>query len=148
VLFRLTDPPVALAPLVCFEDTLGYLGREAANLGAHLFVTVTNTGWFKQSAAGRQHLAHAIFRCAENRRPMVRCANNGATAFLDDLGRVTHLLQDPSGNIFAEGVLSAEIRVPVRPPTTFYMRHGDLFSQACLVVTFAALGLAIFRPRA
>lgn len=148
VLFRLTDPPVALAPLVCFEDTLGYLGREAANLGAQLFVTVTNTGWFKQSAAGRQHLAHAIFRCAENRRPMVRCANNGATAFLDDLGRVTHLLQDPSGNIFAEGVLSAEIRVPVRPPTTFYMRHGDLFSQACLVVTFAALGLAILRPRA
>ncbi len=147
VIFRLTDPPVALAPLVCFEDTLGYLARQASNLGAQMFVTVTNTGWFKRSAAGRQHLAHAVFRCAENRRPMVRCANNGVTAFIDHLGRVRQTLQDPDGDIFGEGVLSAEIEVPVSPPTTFYMRYGDLFSSACLIATFTALGIAAIRRR-
>ena len=147
VIFRLPEPPVAIAPLVCFEDTLGYLAREASNLGAQLFVTVTNTGWFKQTAAGRQHLAHSVFRCAENRRPMVRCANNGVTAFIDSLGRVTHVLSDPDGNIFAEGVLSAEIQIPVNPPTTFYMKKGEIFASACLIATFAALGVAAIRRR-
>jgi apolipoprotein N-acyltransferase len=112
-----------------------------------MFVTVTNTGWFKRSAAGRQHLAHAVFRCAENRRPMVRSANNGVTAFIDHLGRVRQTLQDPEGDIFGEGVLSAEIEVPISPPTTFYMRYGELFSSACLIATFAALGIAAIRRR-
>lgn len=147
VIFRLSDPPVALAPLVCFEDTLGYLAREAASLGAQLFVTVTNTGWFKRSAAGRQHLAHAVFRCAENRRPMVRCANNGVTAFIDHLGRVRQTLKDADGDSFGEGVLYAEIEVPTAPPATFYTRRGDLFSQVCLAIAFAALGVAAVRRR-
>ena len=147
VIFHLSDPPLALAPLICFEDTLGYLGREAANLGAQVFITLTNTGWFKRTAAGRQHLAHAVFRSAETRRPMVRSANNGVTSVIDHLGRVRQILQDPDGDIFQEGVLFAELEVPARPPTTFYMRHGELFSQACLIVTLAALGLAAVRRR-
>ena len=147
VLFRLQKPPLALAPLICFEDTLGQLGREAADLGAQLFVTVTNTGWFKRSAAGRQHLAHAVFRSAETRRPMLRCANNGVTAFVDHLGRVRHTLRDAEGDIFGEGVLFAEIEVPQNPPVTFYQRYGEIFSLTCLVATILALGLAIARPR-
>ena len=147
VIVRLTDPPLALAPLVCFEDTLGYLGREAANLGAQIFVTVTNTGWFKRTAAGRQHLAHAVFRCAENRRPMLRSANNGVTAVIDHLGRVRQVLQDADGDTFKEGVLFAEIEVPAKPPTTFYTRHGEIFSFVCLAATFAALAHAAVRRR-
>ena len=147
VIFRLPNPPLALAPLVCFEDTLGYLARRASNLGAQLFVTVTNTGWFKRSAAGHQHLAHAVFRCAENRRPMVRSANNGVTCFVDHLGRVRHSFADADGDIFGEGVLFAEVEVPVNPPTTFYMKYGEAFSSACLVATFALLGLAAVRRK-
>ena len=147
VIFHLPNPPLALAPLVCFEDTLGYLARGASNLGAQLFVTVTNTGWFKRSAGGHQHLAHAVFRCAENRRPMVRSANNGITCFVDHLGRVRHSFADADGDIFGEGVLFAEVEVPVNPPTTFYMKYGEAFSSACLVATFALLGLAAVRRK-
>jgi apolipoprotein N-acyltransferase len=78
---------------------------------------------------------------------MVRCANNGVTAFIDSLGRVTHILSDPDGNIFAEGVLSAEIQIPINPPTTFYMKKGEVFASACLIATFAALGVAAIRRR-
>ncbi|MFM8683294.1 MAG: apolipoprotein N-acyltransferase, partial [Chthoniobacterales bacterium] len=70
VIFHLTEPHVAISPLICFEDTIGYLARAGALEGAQMFVTLTNTGWFRQTAAGRQHLAHAVFRCAETRRPM------------------------------------------------------------------------------
>jgi apolipoprotein N-acyltransferase len=147
VIFRLPDPPVAMAPLICFEDTLGYLARDAANAGAELFVNLTNDGWFKRSAGSRQHAAHAVFRCAETRRPMIRCANTGVTCVIDHLGRVVQTFESPDGDTFGEGVMLAEVRVPQNPPVTFYMRHGDVFSAVCLLVTFVALGILLVRRR-
>jgi apolipoprotein N-acyltransferase len=147
VLFRLPEPPLTLAPLICFEDTIGYLARDAANQGAQLFVNLTNDGWFKRSAASRQHAAHAVFRCVENRRPMVRSANTGLTCVIDSLGRVRQTLASADGDTFGEGVLLAEIEVPQNPPVTTYMKVGDLFSLLCLAATVAALGFAAARPR-
>lgn len=148
VLFHLADPPVAMGPLICFEDTLGYLARDFADAGAQLFVNLTNDGWFKRSAGARQHAAHAVFRCAENRRPMVRCANTGVTCVIDHLGRVVQTLESPDGDTFGEGVMLAEVKVPKIPPVTFYTKHGDIFSAACLAVTFLALGAVLARGRA
>ncbi|MBE2180372.1 MAG: apolipoprotein N-acyltransferase [Chthoniobacterales bacterium] len=147
VIFHLPSPPVAIAPLICFEDTLGYLARDAANQGAQLFVNITNDGWFKRSAASRQHAAHAVFRCVETRRPMVRCANTGVTCVIDDLGRIRQRLASTDGDTFAEGVMLAEIAVPENPPVTPYMRVGELFSMLCLGATFATLAAAAARPR-
>jgi apolipoprotein N-acyltransferase len=78
---------------------------------------------------------------------MVRSANNGVTCFVDHLGRVRQTLADADGDIFSEGVLSAEVEVPVNPPTTFYMKYGEAFSAVCLAATFALLGIAAVRPR-
>ena len=147
IIFHLPEPHVAMAPLICFEDTLGYLGRNAANLGAQLFVNITNDGWFKRSAGSRQHAAHAVFRCVETRRPMVRCANTGVTCVIDRHGRVLQTLKSADGDTFGEGVMLAEIDVPSEPPSTFYMKRGDLFSGACLALTAAALGSVVLRRR-
>lgn len=147
VIFHILTPHVALAPLICFEDTLGTLGRQAANAGAQMFVNVTNDGWFKRSAGSEQHAAHAVFRCAETRRPMIRAANTGLTCAIDSFGRVRQTLQTAEGDTFAEGVLLAEIEVPVSPPQTFYMLYGDLFSNFCLILTLVALTVNIIRPR-
>jgi len=132
---------VKIGPLICFEDTLGDLARHFALEGAQLFVNVTNDGWFYESAASRQHLANAVFRCAENKLPMVRSANTGVTAIVDRLGRVTEFLADENGNTFIEGVLSGTVEVPVNPQPTFYARYGELFSIACLAVSGFALAL-------
>lgn len=147
VIFHLPDKQVALAPLICFEDTLGYLARRAAREGAQMFVNITNDGWFKRSAASEQHAAHAVFRCAETRRPMVRAANTGITCVIDHVGRVRQTLRNADGDTFGEGVLLATVDVPTNPPETFYMRHGDLFSIACLALTVLALGAVIVRKR-
>jgi apolipoprotein N-acyltransferase len=110
-----------------------------------MFVTLTNTGWFQRSAAGQQHLAHAVFRCAENRRPMIRSANNGVTSSIDHLGRVRQIFTDSDGTVFGEGVFFTVIDVPPSPPVTFYMRYGDVFSLLCLGVTLGAAAAALFR---
>jgi len=138
--FRLTNSDVRVAPLICFEDTIGELTRQFVLNGANLLADVTNDGWFLHSAGSQQHLANAVFRCVETRRPMVRAANTGVTCFVNEFGRVTQLLQDETGSTFTEGVLTGEIDVPTGPELTFYTRHGELFAKVCTCVTLIAIG--------
>jgi apolipoprotein N-acyltransferase len=154
-LFSLTNSKVQVAPLICFEDTVGELARQFVLKGANLLVDVTNDGWFLHSAGSQQHLANAIFRCVETRCPMVRAANTGVTCFVNEFGRVTQILQD-DGNTFTEGVLTGEVNVPQEPvlsgsrmdrQLTFYTRHGEVFAKFCASVTILAILISFVRRR-
>ena len=150
--FTLTNSEIHVAPLICFEDTIGELTRQfvlpnETSPGANLLVDVTNDGWFQTSAGSHQHLANAIFRCAETRRPMIRAANTGVTCFINQFGRVTQMLRDDTGSTFTEGVLTGEIKVPTEQELTFYVRHGELFAKMCAVITLIAIAI-VFGARA
>jgi len=142
--FTLTNSEIHVGPLICFEDTIGDLTRQfvlpnETSPGANLLVDVTNDGWFKTSAGSHQHLANAIFRCVETRRPMIRAANTGVTCFINQFGRVTQMLRDETGSTFTEGVLAGEIKVPTEQELTFYVRHGELFAKACTAITVISI---------
>ena len=141
--FRLTNDDVQVAPLICFEDTIGDLARQFVLRGTNLLVDVTNDAWFLRSAGSRQHLANAIFRCVETRRPMARAANTGVTCFVNEFGRVTQMLQDEGGSTFTEGVLTGEIKIPTEHALTFYTRHGELFAKLCAAITVIAIIIMI-----
>ena len=141
VVLETKKKPVKIAPLICFEDTLGDLARQFVAKGAQLFITVTNDGWFLQSAGSEQHLVNAVFRCAENKIPMIRAANTGVSCVIDRFGRIVNSLQAADGKTFIEGVLFAHVEFPKAPPRTFYTRHGDIFSILCFV------GAALFLPK-
>ncbi len=149
--FSLTNSDVQVAPLVCFEDTIGELARRfvlpsETNPGANFLVDITNDGWFLHSAGSHQHLANAIFRCVETRRPMARAANTGVTCFINEFGRVTQMLRDDTGSTFTEGVLTGEIKVPTEHELTFYTRYGELFAKVCAAITAVAI-LMVFGVR-
>jgi apolipoprotein N-acyltransferase len=144
-LFRLTNGDVQIAPLICFEDTIGDLTRQFVLRGANLLANVTNDGWFLHSAGSEQHLANSIFRCVETRRPMVRAANTGVTCFVNEFGRVTQVLQDENGSTFTEGVLTGDVNVPTELASTFYVRHGELFAKLCACVTLIAVVVVAVR---
>lgn len=146
-LFRLTNSDVRIAPLICFEDTIGELARQFVLRGANLLVDVTNDAWFLHSAGSHQHLANAIFRCVETRRPMIRAANTGVTCFVNAFGRVTQVLQDETGSTFGEGVLTGEIAVPTERELTFYTRHGELFAKVCASITLVAIIVSALKRR-
>ncbi len=139
--------PVRIAPLICFEDTLGDLTRHFAARGAQLLVTLTNDGWFRESAGSRQHLANSVFRAAETKLPMVRVANTGVTCFIDHLGRITETLRSADGSTFIEGFLFGTVQVPLDPQKTFYTRHGDLFALVCFFGSLVALQVHLFTAR-
>jgi apolipoprotein N-acyltransferase len=154
--FRLTNGDAQIAPLICFEDTVGDLVRHFVLNGADVLVDVTNDGWFLKSAGSKQHLANALFRCVENRRPMVRATNTGVTCFINQFGRITQILQDDTGSTFTEGVLTGLIDVPQEPALsdsrtdrqlTFYSRHGELFAKCCAGVTVVTALIALLKRR-
>jgi len=138
--FKLTNDKAKVAPLICFEDTIGDLTRQFVLGGANLLVNVTNDGWFLRSAGSRQHVANAVFRCVETRLPMVRAANTGITCFVNEFGGITQTL-DP----FTDSTLIGQVGIPTNPELTFYVRHGELFEYACVAVTILALAFVAVR---
>ena len=147
VVMTLRKKPFRVAPLICFEDTVGELSRQFAQRGAELLITITNDGWFRRSAGSRQHLANAVFRCAETKLPLVRAANTGVTCVVDPFGHVSQILENAKGSTFTEGVLFAKVPITIQPPKTFYTRYGDIFALACLVAAVLSLRSVIFTPR-
>lgn len=135
---------VLFSPLICFEDTLAYLGRQAVRDGAQFLVNQTNDAWFDGSSEPLQHMAQSVFRCVENGVPMVRCANSGVTCVIAASGQIQLLELDGQQSGFA-GFLIGRVR-PARPdaPQTPYTRFGDaLFAlpAAALCVLLAGSGL-------
>lgn len=143
--FKLAGDKAKVAPLICFEDTIGDLTRQFVLAGANLLVNVTNDGWFLRSAGSRQHLANAVFRCVETRLPMVRAANTGVTCFINEYGNITQILLDEHGSQFTAGTLTGQVAIATNPEQTFYVRHGEVFMFGCVAV--AGLALAFLGVR-
>jgi apolipoprotein N-acyltransferase len=134
-----------IAPLICFEDVFPMTAREAASDDTDLLVNLTNDGWFGNGAAQWQQAAAAVFRTVENGLPLVRCANNGVTCWIDAHGRVQKFLTDTSGDVHGSGALTVEIPIPDRRSQTFYHRHGDWFGWSCVGATIFFLLAKILR---
>jgi apolipoprotein N-acyltransferase len=144
--FKLSGDKAKIAPLICFEDTIGDLARQFVLAGANLLVNVTNDGWFLRSAGSRQHLANAVFRCVETRLPLVRAANTGVTCFVNEFGHVTQTLLDENGSQFTEGTLLGQVAIPTSAEPTFYVRYGEWFAYGCVgLATLTFLFLLVRR---
>ena len=136
------DQAIRISPLVCFEDVFPGTTRQAAAGDLDLLVNLTNDGWFGQSAEQWQHLANAVFRAVENGLPLVRCANNGITGWVDAQGRVQKVFCAAPGGEYGPGVVLLEIPLRadgVKTAPTFYQQHGDWFAFGCGAITLAAL---------
>ena len=131
VQFRISN--INVSPLICFEDTFSTLARQAAKGDTGFLVNLTNDGWFGDSAEQWQHEANAIFRAIENGIPLVRCANNGVTCWIDENGRTREIFKDKTGSVYGAGAITFEL--PVSPHVqTVYNRHGDWFGWICVVI--------------
>lgn len=128
-----------MSTLICFEDVFPYLARLDVQRGARLLVNLTNDGWFDQTSAARQHLAHAVFRAVENQVPMVRAANTGVSAFIDRGGRVQEVPGPHAEGSRGWGTRSITIP-PVERKLTLYTRYGNwLFAIPCMLVTLLGI---------
>lgn len=122
-----------LAPLICFEDTFGYLSRKFVLNGGDILLNVTNDSWSPEYACNIQHMGIAVFRTVENRRSMIRSTNGGFTTAIDPNGKRIAELEP-----FTEGYLLAEVPV-YNSKMTFYTKWGDWFDILSIFISIAGL---------
>jgi apolipoprotein N-acyltransferase len=128
------------AAVICFEDTVADVCRRFVQRDVDFMVNLTNDAWFKTSPEAEMHLANAVFRAVENRRPLVRATNNGVTCVVNEHGFIRARCAP-----FTQASLSYELQMPVDRTQTYYTRHGDVFVAACAATSVVAIGLAAIR---
>jgi apolipoprotein N-acyltransferase len=122
---------VAFGVAICYEDIFG---EEVIDWmpEARVLVNVSNDAWFGESFAADQHLQASQMRALETGRWMVRATNTGATAAIDEKGRVVSRLP-----AFTAGTLVE--KVTPRSGMTPYARWGNV---PALVLVVAMLAFA------
>lgn len=151
VTFAIAPLHVKTAVLICFEDIFPGLARKAVNDDVDFLINLTNNGWFGEGSAQWQHAASAVFRAVENGLPLVRCANNGLTCWVDSFGRIHDAYFDGTKDIYKAGFKVVELPLPaldVRRIATFYHIHGEWFAWGCSVLTLAGLVPILSRRKA
>jgi apolipoprotein N-acyltransferase len=116
---------------ICYEDIFGEEAIDALPR-AQALVNVSNDAWFGESFAAEQHLQASQARALETSRWMVRATNTGATAAIDEKGRVAGRLAP-----FTVGTLTAD--VTPRKGQTPYVLFGNLLA---VVMGAALAGIA------
>ena len=138
--FVMEDLHATASVLICFEDVIPHLARKHAVPGVSFLIDLTNDGWYRESAAQWQHAANSAFRAVENGLPLVRCANNGITCWIDRFGAMHEVAFRDATSVYGSGVKYASVPLPplgtTRTPT-FYSKHGDWFGWVCVAAGFA-----------
>lgn len=129
-------PKASAGVLICFESIFPELGRAMTKNGATLLVNLTNDAWYGMSSAPFQHFSMAVFRAVENRRPVVRAANTGISAFILPNGKIME-----QSDLFTQALLTKEIPL-ADSGLTLYTRHGDFFAIALTIISAVNIFLA------
>jgi apolipoprotein N-acyltransferase len=91
-----------MLPLICYEVIFPTLSQNQKNL----IVNISEDAWFGDTIGPNQHFAKAIFRAIENNVYLIRSANKGFSAFIDNKGIVKEVLKPNE-----KGVI--ELNVPI-----------------------------------
>ncbi len=126
---------------ICIESAYPWIARRMTAEGADLLINISNDGYLGPTAVMRQHLANAIFRAAENGRPLLRVTNTGLTAKISAIGAVQDLTAP-----FQADVRNWQVG-PSGKHDTFYTKHGDLFVQVCAAITAMLLVVLLVTSR-
>ncbi|MEM6770310.1 MAG: nitrilase-related carbon-nitrogen hydrolase, partial [Bacteroidota bacterium] len=96
--------------------------------GAQAIFVMTNDGWWDNTAGHRQHLWLSSLRAIETRREVVRSANTGICAFIDQRGTIRSRTRYDEAT-FLNGTLQ------LNDATTLYVRWGDIIARIAMLLT-------------
>ena len=86
-------------PLICYEVIFPDLIQKSEP-GTNLIINISEDGWFGNSIGPDQHFTKSIFRAIENNTFLLRSANKGISAIIDNKGKIIKQLnRNEAGNI-------------------------------------------------
>ncbi len=137
MVFKSTGNKYLTAPIICYESIYGeYISSYVAK-GANVLAIITNDGWWGNTPGHKQHLAYARLRAIETRRWVVRSANTGISAVINDYGEIED--QKPW-----DTAAVIKYNVPVKNELTFYVKHGDYIFKMSFFTSILLLFFHVF----
>lgn len=122
-----------VAPIICYESIYGEFTTDYVKKGANVLFIMTNDSWWGNSDGHKQLLLYGNLRAIENRRDIVRSANSGVSAFVNQKGEITAALPyETNGALLGKAKLNNEL--------TFYSQHGDYLVRFALLIAGILLG--------
>lgn len=123
-----------VAPVICYESIWGSWVANAVSDGAQLIAVITNDGWWGNTSGKDQHMLYAKLRAIENRRYVLRSANTGISAVINQRGDVV-----AKTDWWVRTAIKHDVNL--NDEITFYTQNGDFIAQ---IASLLAFGLAIF----
>ena len=114
---------IGAAPVICYESIWGEYVADYVKKDAQFIAIITNDGWWGNTSGKDQHLLYAKLRAIETRRWVVRSANTGISAFINQRGDITQQTK-----WWVPAALKADINL--NDELTFYVKHGDYIALA------------------
>ena len=88
-----------ILPLICYEVIFTDLIQKSDNK-TNLIINISEDGWFGETIGPDQHFIKSIFRSIENNTFILRSANKGISAIIDNKGNIIKQLnRKEAGNI-------------------------------------------------
>ncbi|MEI5985454.1 MULTISPECIES: apolipoprotein N-acyltransferase [Sphingobacterium] len=131
---------IGAAPVICYESIWGNYVAEYVAKGAQFIAVITNDGWWGDTSGKDQHLLYAKLRAIENRRWVVRSANTGISAFINQRGDIVQ-----RSSWWVPTALSQEINL--NEELTFYTKNKDLIVYLALLTGLISIGLMMVRNK-
>ncbi len=117
-----TKDSIGVAPVICYESIYGEFISEYVRNKANFIAIITNDAWWGNTQGHQQHLAYARLRAIETRRSVVRSANTGISAIIDQTGKIkTSLGYNEQGIV--EGSIVTNTKM------TFYVKIGNYIAR-------------------
>lgn len=132
-----------LGPQICYEGLFDEFSAKQQNLGAQIFINVTNDSWFGYPFEPYQHMYMTLARALENRRPLVRSTNTGITTVIHSDGTLQEL--SPHNQEWAHVY---NVPIHTQPPMTVYRRIAPWWPLILLTfIMMIIMGDRIVRTR-
>jgi apolipoprotein N-acyltransferase len=123
---------VGYSALICFDIAFSESVRKS-NLSSKFIINVSNDTWFGNSIGPYQHLYLARIRAYENNRWLIRAANDGFSAIINNKGTIVEYIEKGE-----KGVLNGSLQYI--EDKSFYSQYGYLFSY---ILSISALFFSI-----
>lgn len=111
-----------VGPIICYESSFGEFVSEYVKWGAQALFVLTNDGWWDNTPGHIQHMHFSSIRAIETRRPVVRSANTGISAFVNSRGDILRRTQ-------YDEAIAIRDTIYLQNDITFYVRYGDLIAR-------------------
>jgi len=123
---------------VCYESVYGEYCTDYVRKGAKFLSVITNDAWWGDTPGYKQHLSYSRLRAIELRRDIVRCANTGLSAFINQRGDIVSRT-----SWWEKSTLEGEVNT--NSGITPFARYGDITGRACSLAFLLLLGFFICR---